>query len=237
MNYSIFYWISLFIGGSSITFSYIADILSKERFFPTLSNIVISGIPGRIFKWMTILNSPFLLVTFYTTFKYFKKNSLLVSESSKKLLTQLTYLFVVTSFTFAALNVAILFITPLVNPPLHYTLLFFFALSGILFSYAADYAYAVSTGNMIKLSMNLNLFGIVVCLAALLTTMLTVRFDIKAKVFELVAAIAQEMGYSLFYCKILFLGVYSLGARFISAQVDILRKERQTLILNSIDMV
>ena len=236
-NSAYVYWISIFIGEMSMSLSFMLSVITKDRFIPTISNLTKPTIPGKLFLGLSLLNAPILLYVFYCTLVFFRKSAGLVGKSSVKLFHFLLFLFTICALVFVFSGVAFFYWTPENSPSIHYTLLAVYAISGIGLSYAADYAFAVSSGLMIKISLNLNLGEIIAFIISMFTMIITIRFDVKIKIFTIICALAQMTLFSFFYCNIMFLGIISQGAKFLPVQPDIFKREKQTLLPNSLDMV
>ena len=234
-NSAIPYWISIFIGEMSMSISFMLSIFSKE--IPTISNLTKPTFAGHVFMALSIINVPFLLYVIYSTFVFFKKSISLVENKSSKLFHFLLVLFTISSLVFIIPGVAIFYWTPERSESIHYTLLVVYAISGICSSYAADYTFAVSSGLMIKISLNLNLAEIITFIISLCTVIITVKFNVQIKLFGIICAFAQMILFSFFYCNIMFLGIISQGAKFLPVQPDIFKREKQTILPNSLDIV
>ncbi|EAY21449.1 hypothetical protein TVAG_198880 [Trichomonas vaginalis G3] len=222
----VIYWISLFIGGGSLS---ALSFMVSLRHFPSIINILSYPPMSSLYLVFTLVNTPMLAFIFYHTFTFYQKSRNRVSPSVLPKYDFLAKSFVLCGAIFVASLLLMVFFKPQNEIELHYLFIVAISMSAVSFSYLSDFIYAMVSKMMIPLSMTVNHIS---CALTAVTYILCLLSH-TSKVIKMLFGFLQIMSFSLYYTKIFFLGVTCLGARFLDVQIDLLAKHQQTILPSS----
>ena len=217
----IAFWLSIVAGDAGLLSSILIYILTDSKHqIPTVYQTITSSIPYKTFLIFGLIAIPCISIVSYRTHQFIQKTIKMAVKNQNKLVSQL----------YLGNQIACVLL------PLSYALLVFFksnfflhlfVISFIAFHVTTDMLYARCMDTMIRIAWLSNL-GIGI-LYALFFVLQFLRLITKSRTIQILANWSLQLSYFICFMKLIFTGILVLGARFIDTDIEMFKKEKQTI--------
>ena len=217
----ITFWLSIVAGDAGLLSSILIFILTDSKHqIPTVYQALTSKISYRTFLIFGLICIPCIATVAYRTHQFIQKTIKMAVKNQNKLVSQL----------YLGNQIACVLL------PLSYTLLVFFksnfflhlfVLSFIAFHVTTDMLYAICMDTMIRIAWYSNLA--IGSLYVLFYVLQFLRLITKSRGIQILANWSLQASYFVCFMKIIFTGILVLGARFIDTDIEMFKKEKQTI--------
>ena len=230
---SAIFWICIFSGVTGLfssSFIYIATT-KDSLIFPNITQILnwkFSRKPFIVFE--TVANVSLYFIAFYTM-KFFAKAPKGKSRDSRRQMKFLYPCHIIVTLALPLSHTCILLFRPLIYPRFHNAALFIFVASLILFHVITDLFYAASTDSIIKYAWYTDILCAIGWVIAFFLQIIDHNFESNyCFIFQnLFIFFLITSG----FLKLIFTGIFVLGARFVTSTAGLFKKEKQTIFADN----